>query len=66
MNAGMAAFAAINRDKLFKSEPSRTPAQGKSLLSPSGPTGMPKIKKKKKRLVDSPAPASNGYSRTLG
>ena len=26
---------------------------------------MPKLKKKKKRLVESPAPVNNGYSRTL-
>ena len=42
--------------------------KAKSMLSASnvgiGANGMPKIKRK--RLVDSPAPASNGYSRTLG
>jgi hypothetical protein len=65
----LAAFAASNRGKLFKSESRRTPAQGKSLLSPanaSGSVGMPRLKKKKKRLAESPAPVNNGYSSTLG
>jgi hypothetical protein len=69
----MAAIATKAANKgMFKSKSGKTgkaPAQGRSLLSAfdgSGSIGMPRLKKKKKRLVESPAPVSNGYSRTLG
>jgi hypothetical protein len=69
MNGMMMAAFAANNGTLFKRKSGGTPAQGKSLLSPSGGSGsagMPRLKKKKKRLAESPAPASSGYNKTLG
>jgi len=71
MNGMMMASMAANKGA-FKSKSGKTvkaPAQGRSLLSAfdgSGSVGMPRLKKKKKRLAESPAPVSNGYSKTLG
>jgi len=71
MNGMMMAVMAANKGT-FKSKSGKTvnaPAQGRSLLPAfdgSGSIDMPKLKKKKKILVESPAPVSNGYSRTLG
>jgi hypothetical protein len=68
MNGMMMAAMAANKGML-KSKSGKAPAQGRSLLSPfdgSGSVGMPRLKKKKKRLAESPAPVNNGYSRTLG
>ena len=70
MNGMIVALSANPKNPMFKNRKTgETPAQGRSLLSPfdgSGSIGMPKLKKKKKRLVESSAPVNNGYSRTLG
>jgi hypothetical protein len=70
MNGMIVALAANPKNQMFKNRKTgETPAQGRSLLSAfdgSGSVGMPRLKKKKKRLAESPAPVNNGYSRTLG